>query len=101
MIHLEMGDIEKNGGISLNFQLKNLIQLRNMLSCLMINEIRNGRNVFTVTRGEAKTVAKAAGNNKTPIGPEIDKGKENTIGYYYHFHVAKKTKPGHVFFLFW
>ena len=39
--------------------------------------------------------------NKKPFGPEIDKGKENTLGYYYHYHIYNKLKKGHVFFLFW
>ena len=50
---------------------------------------------------EAKAVAKAAYSNKKPVGPEIDKGKENTMGYYYHYHVYQRKKKGHVFFLFW
>lgn len=66
-----------------------------------VSEVSKGRDVFTVTRLKAKAVAKAAYSNKSPIGPEIDKGKEDTIGYYYHFHVHKRKKKGHVFFLFW
>lgn len=66
-----------------------------------VSEVSKGRNIFTVTRTEAKAVAKAAYSNKTPVGPEIDKGKENTLGYYYHFHVYNRTRKGHVFFLFW
>ena len=66
-----------------------------------VSEVSKGRNVFTVTRSEAKAVAKAAYSNKSPVGPEIDKGKENVIGYYYHFHVYNRKKKGHVFFLFW
>ena len=66
-----------------------------------VSEVSKGRNVFTVTCSEAKAVAKAAYSNKSPVGPEIDKGKENVIGYYYHFHVYNRKKKGHVFFLFW
>ena len=66
-----------------------------------VKEVSNGRNVFTVTSSEAKAVAKAAYSNKKPVGPEIDKGKENTMGYYYHYHVYQRKKKGHVFFLFW
>ena len=65
-----------------------------------VTEVSAGRNVFTVTRAEAKAVAKAAYSNKKPVGPEIDKGKENTIGYYFHFHVNNRKKKGHVFYLF-
>ncbi|MBR6052008.1 MAG: RHS repeat-associated core domain-containing protein, partial [Clostridia bacterium] len=66
-----------------------------------VKEVSSGRDVFTVTRSEAKAVAKAAYSNKKPVEPEIDKGKENTIGYYYHYHVYGRKKKGHVFFLFW
>ena len=66
-----------------------------------VSEVSKGRNVFADTRLKAKAVAKAAYSNKSPVGPEIDKGKENVIGYYYHFHVYKRKKKGHVFFLFW
>jgi hypothetical protein len=66
-----------------------------------VKEVSSGRNVFTVTCAEAKAVAKAAYSNKKPVGPEIDKGKENTLGYYYHFHVYGRNKKGHVYFLFW
>ena len=45
-------------------------------------------------------MAKAAGSNKMLVGPEIDKGKENSLGYY-HFHVYGRKKKGHVYFLFW
>lgn len=66
-----------------------------------VKEVSSGRDVFTVTRSEAKAVAKAAYSNKKPEGPEINYGKENTIGYYYHYHVYGRKKKGHVFFLFW
>lgn len=66
-----------------------------------MSEVSKGQSVFTVTRSEAKVVAKAAYSNKSPVGPEIDAGKENVIGYYYHFHVFGRKKKGHVFFLFW
>ena len=66
-----------------------------------VKEVSKGRNVFTTTRANAKAVAKAAYSNKKPVGPEIDKGKENVIGYYYHFHVYNRNKEGHVYFLFW
>lgn len=65
-----------------------------------VNEVSAGRNVFTVTAAEASAVAAAAYGNKPPVGPEIDEGKESTIGYYYHYHVYGRRKKGHVFFLF-
>lgn len=64
-----------------------------------LNEIRNGRNVFTVTKSEAYKLAKNA-TGKNPVGPEIDAGKQSVVGYYYHYH-RNGRKAGHVWFLFW
>ena len=68
-----------------------------------VKEVVKGRSVFTVTRYEAKAVAIAAGgktgrNNKQLL-PEIDKGKKNVPGYYYHYHTYNR-KGGHVYYLF-
>lgn len=59
-----------------------------------------GRNVFTVTKAEAKAVAKAAGYNKKPVGPEIDSGKSGIMGYYYHYHIYNRGNKAHVWYLF-
>ena len=67
-----------------------------------IEEVRNGRNVFTVTKAEAEDVARYASSfsgKLDPIGPQIDKGKENTIGFYKHYHTHYHG-TGHVFYLF-
>ena len=65
--------------------------------------VASGGNVFTLTRADAKKVARAAGGtsggNNKPLTYEIDKGKENTPGYYYHYHVQNHGR-GHVFFLY-
>lgn len=68
-----------------------------------VKEVIAGRSVFTVTWYEAKSVAIAAGgnagrNNKS-LYPEIDKGKEKTKGYYWHYHTYNR-KGGHVYYLF-
>ena len=68
-----------------------------------VKEVTKGNSVFTVTWYEAKAVALAAGgrtgaNNKN-LYPEIDKGKENTPGYYWHYHTYNR-KGGHVYYLF-
>lgn len=68
-----------------------------------VKEVASGRNVFAVTGYEAKAVAIAVGgstgaNNRT-LCPEIDKGKVNTRGYYWHYHTYNR-KGGHVFYLF-
>ena len=36
-----------------------------------INMVKSGKSVFTVTKSEAKNLAKAAYSNKTSVGPEI------------------------------
>ena len=59
--------------------------------------------VFAVTWYEAKAVALEAGgsigNNNKSLYPEIDKGKENVKGYYWHYHTYNR-KGGHVYYLF-
>jgi hypothetical protein len=55
--------------------------------------------VFTVTKAEAKAVAKAAGNNKKTTKAEIDKGKNGIIGYYWHYHTYNRN-GAHVWYLF-
>ena len=68
-----------------------------------VKEVQAGRNVFTVTWYEAKAVARFAGgdigSNNKELYPEIDNGKENTPGYYYHYHTYNR-KGGHVYYLF-
>ena len=68
-----------------------------------VREVSAGRSVFAVTKYEAKAVALAAGgssgkNNKKLV-PEIDAGKKNTPGYYYHYHTYNR-KGGHVYYMF-
>lgn len=64
-----------------------------------VKEVSYGRNVFTVTKTEALAVAKAAGKNKKPVGPEIDRGKSGIMGYYWHFHTYNRN-GAHVWYLF-
>ena len=68
-----------------------------------VKEVQAGRSVFAVTWYEAKAVAIAAGGesgyNNKQLQPEIDKGQENTPGYYYHYHTYNRS-GGHVYFLF-
>lgn len=62
--------------------------------------VKNGKSVFTVTKSEAKALAKSAYGGKNPVGPEIDKGKNGVIGYYWHFHVYGRKNKAHVWYLF-
>ena len=68
-----------------------------------VQYVASGKSVFAVTQYEAKAVARAAGGttgyNNRELMPEIDAGKENTPGYYYHFHTYNR-KGGHVYYLF-
>lgn len=62
--------------------------------------VKNGKSVFTVTKSEAKALAKSAYGGKKPVGPEIDKGKKGVLGYYWHFHVYGRKNKAHVWYLF-
>lgn len=64
-----------------------------------VKEVSRRHNVFTVTKAEAKAVAKVAGNNKKPTKAEIDKGKNGIIGYYWHYHTYNRN-GAHVWYLF-
>ena len=44
-------------------------------------------------------LALTASKKDCVLKSEIDKGKEDTKGYYYHYH-ENRTNRGHVFFLF-
>ncbi|HDR3347420.1 MULTISPECIES: SAR2788 family putative toxin [Bacillus cereus group] len=58
---------------------------------------KKNNNVWSKTYALAATVAKDAGNGRTPIGPERDKGKTSAEGYYFHFHIHNRT-GGHSFY---
>ena len=68
-----------------------------------VNNVKKGKHVFAVTKLEAESVARVAGEktgrNNKPLPNEIDRGKENIKGYYYHFHTYNR-KGGHVFYMF-
>jgi len=68
-----------------------------------VYEVKAGRSVFAVTWYEAKSVAIAAGgrtgHNNKPLFSEIDSGKENTPGFYYHYHTYNRS-GGHAYYLF-
>ncbi|EJV59115.1 SAR2788 family putative toxin [Bacillus cereus] len=58
---------------------------------------KKNNNVWSKSYALAATVAKDAGNGRTPIGPERDKGKTSAEGYYFHFHIHNRT-GGHSFY---
>lgn len=61
--------------------------------------MKAGRNVFTVTKLEAKMVAYAAGGDTEPMHHDngIHKGKVN---YYEHYHIKGHANGAHVWYLF-
>jgi hypothetical protein len=61
-----------------------------------ISRINAGQGVMAYYRSDAYDIAKAAGNNRTPVGPEIH-GQLNN-GYYYHYHVYNRTSHAHIWY---
>ena len=45
-----------------------------------------------------RKLAKKASIGNIPIGPQINKGKENIIGYYWHYHPNPRT-GAHIFYI--
>ena len=56
-----------------------------------------GTNIFAINKLYAYDLAFDLSVSK-PIGPEIDKGKENASGYYWHYHPNPKN-GSHIFFI--
>ena len=63
-----------------------------------VMRLRATADVFCKNGRSAYNIAKEAGYGRKPIGPEIDKGKENVIGFYWHFHLYSRNGT-HAFFL--
>ena len=62
-----------------------------------VYEVAAGRNVFTVTKAQARAVALAAGGNATPM---FHTKHKNQTGYYDHYHLNGHTNDAHVWYLF-
>ena len=62
-----------------------------------VYEVAAGRNVFTVTKAQARAVALAAGGNATPM---FHPKHKNQPGYYDHYHLNGHTNDAHVWYLF-
>lgn len=60
--------------------------------------VKGGGDVFAANKSAAHTLATTASGGKTPVGPEIDNGKINTVGYYWHYHLSQKN-GSHIFYL--
>ncbi|MDX8346333.1 SAR2788 family putative toxin [Rossellomorea sp. YZS02] len=58
---------------------------------------KKANNVWSVSYSKAALIARKAGGNKAPIGPERDKGKSSAEGYYFHFHLYNRS-GGHSFY---
>lgn len=64
-----------------------------------LSRVSNGYDVFTYDSTFAYWLAHAASGGSIPVGPEIDKGKEFTVGYYWHYHTADRN-GAHIFYLY-
>lgn len=66
-----------------------------------ISRVKNGKDVFVVSKNKAKNLAKKAGNGSA-TGPEIhnidNNGNKKAEYYYYHYHSLPKT-GSHIFYL--
>ena len=60
-----------------------------------ICRVKAQNNIFAVDKPHAFNVAKRFSG---VVGPEIDKGKASTIGYYYHYHVWNRRNQAHIWF---
>lgn len=56
-----------------------------------------GSDVFAANKNAAYDLAYTV-YGRFPVGPEIDSGKENTVGYYWHYHPYLKN-GSHIFYL--
>lgn len=54
-------------------------------------------NVWSVNYFWASVIAREAGNDTKPVGPERDYGKTSADGYYMHFHLYNRS-GGHSFY---
>lgn len=63
-----------------------------------LKRVESGSDVFASSKTKAKQLANKASTKGNAIGPEIDKGKENVLGYYYHYHPNPKT-GSHIFYI--
>ena len=61
-----------------------------------MQRVKRGSDVFASTQADAFTLASSI--TATPIGPEIDSGKQYTAGYYFHYHISR-SNTAHIFFL--
>lgn len=62
-----------------------------------VSEVAAGRDVFALTKADAKAVAFAAGGNVDPMYHPKHKLKVN---YYEHYHVANHSNEAHVWYLY-
>ena len=53
-----------------------------------------GKSVFTVTKAEARNLARNFGG---VVGPEIGR---KSLGQYWHYHVNNRKNKAHIFYIF-
>ena len=61
--------------------------------------VHSNKDVFAVSKHAAYSLAKSASGGIEPVGPEIDKGKEGVLGYYYHYHTYNRIYESHIFYI--
>lgn len=66
-----------------------------LTSTKAVSRVSKEKDVFAVSKQYAYNLAKKFGG---VVGPEIDKGKENVLGYYYHYHVQKRKNKAHIWY---
>lgn len=62
-----------------------------------VSRMKAKKDVYSKNESCAKSVAKSAGSDKTPVGPEKD--KTGGDGYYMHYHVNGRKYGSHSFFI--
>lgn len=71
------------------------VTIGGLTSTKAVSRVSKEKDVFAVSKQYAYNLAKKFGG---VVGPEIDKGKENVLGYYYHYHVQKRKNKAHIWY---
>lgn len=77
----------------------NYVEIGDVISTIKaLKRVKEGKSVICAMRTDAYVLARSAAAPNKPYGPEIDKGKEHVIGFYYHYHISREN-PSHIFYL--
>lgn len=67
-----------------------------------LSRMQSGKNIMCKYASDAKNVAGRVYLDSTkfpPVGPEIDAGKENNPGYFYHYHPYGRNPNSHAWIM--